>query len=227
MGPHEQLRADLAALPGRAELDRSGQLQLRTWAELTGSGGDLAPVAVEVDRAIGAALAAGFTGLCLITELSPLVRMHGAPAALGLEMAVECVVAAAPACLLCAYQDIGLPGATWLDVRRAHPTDDGDGVGPDFRVYGSTRELVLQGEIDAFTAGDLDRLLAARPDGPVRSIDLSEVQFIDHHGLQTLAGRSLSGLGDAPVVLTGVPHYVRRLWTTLGLPDERVELVER
>lgn len=62
-------------------------------------------------------------------------------------------------------------------------------------------------------AHPLRRVLAAAPrDGSQTVLDLSRLEFIDHHGLLALAdhARSFNG-GSAGMAIRGAPFWARRL----------------
>jgi anti-anti-sigma factor len=77
---------------------------------------------------------------------------------------------------------------------------------------GDNGSLVLVGELDAVTAPDLDEALAKRNGQREVTLDLSQLTFIDSHGLHTIV--AFAQARDT-VTLTGVaPHILRVLEIT-------------
>jgi len=80
----------------------------------------------------------------------------------------------------------------------------------------------LGGELDLYNAAQvraaLDEACAETPERVV--VDLSEVEFIDHHGLLTLGrhGEALARAGAA-LTLRGASPTVRLAWGMLRLDD--------
>ena len=81
--------------------------------------------------------------------------------------------------------------------------------------------LIVDGQIDAHTAPDVDEALAGVPgDGPIRVV-LSAVTFIDSSGLRVLvrAAKRQTGSGGS-LALVEPSEPVRRLLEITGLTSE-------
>jgi len=87
------------------------------------------------------------------------------------------------------------------------PSDDG------------TARIVLEGELDLYTATELKSAIADLGDD-VRwlTVDLSRVEFIDSAGLGILvaAARTMRGR-DGSISLVGVDHSVHKVFRVTGL----------
>jgi anti-anti-sigma factor len=85
---------------------------------------------------------------------------------------------------------------------------------------GGERHLVLQGEIDAHTAPDLEVRLASLGDGDDVTVDLHDVSFIDSSGLRVIitAHTALEAAGHQ-LKLPSPSAPVRRLMDITGLTE--------
>lgn len=90
----------------------------------------------------------------------------------------------------------------------------------DTRSEGDLAVLTVSGEVDVFTAPDLDRAIAAQlAEGRTRLvIDLSSVSFLDSTGLGVLV-KGLKGAREAGGSLTLVitSDRIRRIFDITGL----------
>jgi len=78
--------------------------------------------------------------------------------------------------------------------------------------------VVLAGEVDLFSTPDLDRLLEmACEDGEGVSLDLAELDFIDHHGLERLVAHTERLAATAGCSVPNKPPVVDRLCDLLEL----------
>jgi len=87
------------------------------------------------------------------------------------------------------------------------PSDDG------------TARIVLEGELDLYTAPELKAALTDLSDTVRRlTVDLSRVEFIDSAGLGILvaAARTMRGR-DGSIALVGVDHSVHKVFQVTGL----------
>lgn len=87
-------------------------------------------------------------------------------------------------------------------------------------VGGDERHLGLSGDLDSFTAADLDAALAALGPAADVVIDLSGLSFMDSSGLRVLIGAhtALDGEGNK-LVLTSPSRAVGRLFEISGLTE--------
>lgn len=81
--------------------------------------------------------------------------------------------------------------------------------------------VVVDGQIDAHTAPDLDAVLLGLPGDASASVDLSSVTFIDSSGLRVLvrAEKRLAG-GGGGLTIVRPSEPVRRLLEITGLAAE-------
>ncbi|MGH2687966.1 MAG: STAS domain-containing protein, partial [Actinomycetota bacterium] len=113
----------------------------------------------------------------------------------------------------CCYDRRRVEDRGVTDVASLHPLVRAPAGLVPFRLWSSGTGLVLEGEVDYFSAGDLRRMLrlAAPVAGDVR-LDLGGLGFVDHHGLRALAdhARTLERAGSR-LVPVGAPPVVDRL----------------
>jgi anti-anti-sigma factor len=219
--PRDALIEDLAPLDGRdALLDRGG-LIVRPLAEAQ-SGEGIAPrlLLAAYDTATRQALADGYAGLRVVGESSRMVREPADRAAWARweHVADRWMASGAAFTAFCAFDRPALGSGAVDEILQLHPLVhpcDGDVA---YRLFANGEELVLGGGVDLFSARDLRRSLAHASDGAPMVLDLGEAEFIDHHGLLTLArhGEALARAGGG-LTLRGASPTVRRAWRMLGL----------
>jgi anti-anti-sigma regulatory factor len=174
------------------------------------------------DAATAEARAAGYTGLCVVAEVSGLaadpVRR---PDLLRWEhLADEFIGSGSGMRALCAYRR-GLGRAALADVAAVHPLVYDPEGGPPFRAWFEGEALVLDGALDTFSADRLAQVLADTPvDRPTLTLDLSRVEFVDVGGCRAIArwARRLHECG-ARLELTGTSRVFRKMWRILGFDD--------
>ncbi|MEV1119448.1 MEDS domain-containing protein [Actinosynnema sp. NPDC049800] len=174
------------------------------------------------------AVAAGYRGLRVAAEATPLVRGRAQLTAfLHYEHLVDQYMAGHPFSALCAYDRTRLSEQALEQLASVHPSANLPGVG--FRLHASARpghSAELSGEIDMFNREVLEQVLdRARP--PTRDgrlvLDGSDLTFIDHRGLIGLDEYARSR-GTTLVLRTEFPGAAR-IAGLLDLPGVRVEPV--
>ncbi len=196
--------------------------------ELTVPPGWAAPAGApaQFDRMTRAALAEGYAGMRLLTDVNDLVRTpDGLREWIRTEHLIDRYVLDHPLLVLCGYDVDDLDEATVAEAARVHPLT-GAALSP-FALLAADADggLALSGEIDVATVDDLHRaLLTIGPEIPAQvTVDMSEVDFIDHASLRALdrAARSL----EVTMTLVGAAPLTRWLAGTLALTNVTVEEV--
>ena len=214
--PVEGLRADLDALEGAGALLRDGGLSVLPSAEFYRPGapshpeGRLATYVEATERAV----ADGYAGVRVAAEASTLVSEQGGRSAhTRWESLADRYMASRPLSTLCLYDRRRAPEHVLSDLASVHPAAHAPEIPRPFRLYSDPDALVLEGEVDYFSIEALRRVLAATPrDESGVVLDLSRLEFIDHHGLLALADHARSfGDGSAGVTIRGAPFWVKRL----------------
>jgi hypothetical protein len=165
--------------------------------------------------AADAALADGYTGLRVAAQATGLVAEPETwEAHVRWESAADRALPPRSLSAFCGYRRGALPSQLLTDLAAVHPAAN-DAAGPvPFHLFGEDGGLALTGEVDLFSSEDLDRVLdyACAGDEPI-SLDLGELGFIDHYGLETLAAHVSRG----SCKIHGAPPIVDRLCDLLEL----------
>jgi len=184
----------------------------------------------QVDRYAAAtdeAIAAGYAGLRVAAEATPLVRTAPQLSAFTrYEHLIDRYMTTRPFSALCGY-DRGVLGEDTIDrlaIMHAHANSDTAG----FRLHGSPLPdcaAALGGQLDLCGADHLDSALdlADLPvhDGTI-TLDGTGLEFVDHRNLITLTEHARSR--GATLVLRTAHRGVARIVDLLGLDNVRVEL---
>ncbi|MGQ0775469.1 MAG: MEDS domain-containing protein [Pseudonocardiales bacterium] len=167
------------------------------------------------------ALAAGFTGLRVAAEATPLVRTpEQLDAFARYEHLVDRYMTSQPFSALCAYNRAELGEETIAQLASLHPA----GSAPPFRLHACAHAAAaLSGALDLTSHALLALALRRadlRPTGGELVLDATELDFIDHQSLLALAeyGRRR----NAKVVLQTGLTGAARLCELLELKDLRV-----
>ncbi|MGH3802700.1 MAG: MEDS domain-containing protein [Pseudonocardiaceae bacterium] len=215
---------DLQDLGETKRSRRPGAVQVQSLDDATGAVVQPVGLVQTYAAATEDALAAGFTGLRVAAEVTPLVRSpEQLDAFARFEHLIDRYMTSRPFSALCAYNRVELGEETIAQVACLHPTTNA-GAAP-FRLHASTRAAAsLAGELDLISRDLFPmalRRVDIRPTDGELVIDATNLDFIDHRSMLALAdyARSL----DATVVLrTDLPSPAR-ITELLDLPDMRVE----
>lgn len=195
--------------------------------------GGVYPLDVPVDpaaqvRAYSAAtqeaLAAGFAGLRVVAEATPLVGTPEQRSAFArYEHLVDRYMTANPFSAMCAYDRTRLETDAIAEIACMHPASSA-GATP-FRLHAvSGGAAALAGEVDRFSAGlfakALDRAALAAVAGEI-VIDAGRLDFVDHRALLVLA--EIARRAHAVVVLRTRRAAPAKLVDLLGIQGVRVE----
>ncbi len=169
--------------------------------------------------ATDAALADGYTGLRVAAQVTDLVAEPQTwNAYVRWESVADRVMSTRPLSALCGFRRDALPDGLLADIATVHPASNEGAPAVPFHLFGDAGNVALCGEIDGFSAPDLDHLLGlSLDDGEEVSFDLAELEFIDHHGLEVLVSHieRLSAGGSCEV--HNAPHVVHRICDLLEL----------
>ena len=174
------------------------------------------------DRAVRAARDAGFTGLRVVAELTPLARTAAGRAGLVQweHLADEYIASGSGLTAMCAYSRGALDADAVADAAAVHPQVHAPlDSPPPFRIWFDEGRVALAGTVDTFAADRLGRVLGCSPvGGPTAVLDLSGLETADVAGCRTLAAwaNALAERGVRLRVL-GAPRSVHRIWNLLGL----------
>jgi anti-anti-sigma regulatory factor len=174
----------------------------------------------QFDRMTRAAVADGYAGMRLLTDVNELVRTpDGLQEWMRNEHLIDRYTLDHPLLVLCGYDADDLDEATVAEAARVHPLTGAALSAFALLAADADGGLALSGEVDIATADDLHRaLMAIGPEIPAQvTVDMSEVDFIDHSSLLALdrAARSLA----VTMTLVGAEPLTRWLVGTLGLSN--------
>lgn len=162
------------------------------------------------------ALSHGYTGLRAAADATALVADPAKREAhVRWESVADRYMAANPLAALCGYDQNAIPDDLLGDLRCVHPAShDGDRQLPFRLAYVATDTLALEGEVDTFSAVNLERMLGiVLAEGDLAALDLKGLDFIDHRGLITLTNYTR----EHPVPLVNMPGTARRICELLKL----------
>lgn len=220
--PVEHQRELLAPLGDVDELVADGRLELVGLADvypLDGPGEGPAQLDAYA-HATTRALADGHAGLRVTARVGELVNdPDGWSAHVRWESEADRAMSCQPMSVLCGYDNRVVPNGLMLDLNAVHPVAHCGKATAPFRVFwADTSTAVLAGEVDLFYVEALDRILGEAFSQEAVTLDLSELGFIDHHGLRVLAAHSdRSPEGSSGLSMRHAPQAARRLCELLGM----------
>lgn len=219
--PVEEQRELLAPLGDVGGMIDKGALHLFELTDLYEVG---EPVEADVQvatylAATNAALADGYTGLRVAAQVTDLVAEPGTREAhVRWESIADRYCANHPLSAFCGYHRGALPEQLLCDLAAVHPASNEGHPAVPFHLFSDSGNLVLAGEVDFFSAPDFDRLLELACGGDEAvSLDLAELDFIDHHGLARLAAHTQRLATKGGCAVHNSPPVVDRLCELLEL----------
>jgi anti-anti-sigma factor len=221
-----ELLSALAPLPGRDELLASGQLEVRSIAEVYASGRQPSPAEqVTAYRSlVDAALARGRTGVRVAADVTPLVRggVDGRRQLHVYEQLADALMGTVAMTALCLYE-ASLGAEVLGPVTLLHPDQHSGEEEPLAHLSGRGPSLSLHGEVDVTQADGLSRALvdvACGTPGEV-VLDLSDLRFLDVAGARALARATQVLRGaDVHLRLVRAPWVAARCLGLFGLHGE-------
>jgi anti-anti-sigma regulatory factor len=188
---------------------------------------------VDIDAALQAleatlarALAEGFSGLrtvALLTHIAtePFLRQAWA----SWEHAVGQWQSLRPVASACSFDRSVLGDKAVQELACLHPRVLTTGPAVPFQLYFRGGQLVLEGEVDSFTAPLLTQALAhvQPPTGERLMIDARGLTFLNHRGLAALV-QGLAGRAGG-VTLLGGPALVARMCAGMGIGEDVLDVL--
>ncbi|WP_434443570.1 MEDS domain-containing protein [Lentzea sp. E54] len=225
-GDMNALLDDLRGIDGIDDALETGAAQVASLDTSYPVGAVIDPAAQvrAYSEATQAALAAGFTGLRVAADCTPLVRTPEQLDALArYEHLVDHYMTGSPFSAMCGYAGGAVDERTFAQVACMHPNTNSPL--PGFRLYAAgDGGTALGGETDLVT-GDLFSLALARADLRLRDgrlvLEADDLEFLDHNSLLRLAGYAADR--HAPLVLRTSWPGAARLVELLDLANVRVE----
>lgn len=212
-------REQLGSLGDVDAMVGAGTLQLFELGDLYRVG---EPIDIETqlaiyDSATDAALADGYTGLRVAAQVTDLVTAPDTwDAHVRWESTADRVFSGRPLSALCGYRRDAVPERVLADLAAVHPAANEPTESVPFHLFGESGNLVVSGEVDLFSTEAFDRALgfACSTKEPL-TLDLGELEFIDHHGLETLATHTHHLAATGGCTIRNTPPGVNRLCALL------------
>ncbi|MFE9749014.1 MEDS domain-containing protein [Saccharothrix saharensis] len=225
-GDHDGLVRDLDGIDGIGAALKTGAAQVASVDTTYPSGAVIEPAAQvrAYAEATDAALAAGYAGLRVAADCTPLVRTPEQLDAFSrYEHRIDRFMVDRPFSAMCAYAADEVDARAFAQVACLHPNTNVSAAG--FRLHGAAdRSITLAGEVDR-SDEDLFPLALHRADlgprGGQLVLDATDLTFIDHRNLLHLS-RHAADRGTSVVLRTSWPG-VSTLVDLLDLTNVRVE----
>ncbi|HEX7279981.1 MAG TPA: MEDS domain-containing protein [Solirubrobacterales bacterium] len=219
--PVAEQRERLDPLGDVGEMIDSGTLQLFELSDLYRIG---EPIDADTQlaaylAATDAAFADGYSGLRVAAQVTDLVaEPETRDAHVRWESTADRVLSARSLSALCGYERAALPPQLLADLAAIHPAANSCAGPAPFHLFGDDGGLALTGEVDLFSSETFDRALGfACSDSEPVSLDLGELDFIDHRGVEVLAAHTSRPAGEGGCTVKHEPHVVSRLCEILEL----------
>ena len=180
----------------------------------------------SLDAALASALEQGCTGLRVVTMLTQPATEPFLRQALGAwEHAVGEWQSLRPVAWACCFDRSVLGDKAAQEFACLHPRVVTTGPSAPFRLYFRAGQLVLDGEVDSFSAPLLAQALTHVRVAPGERllIDARGLTFINHRGLAALVDGLARRCGG--VTLLGAPALVTRLRPNLGVGDDVLDVL--
>lgn len=209
-------------LAGLADVLRPGVLQVASIAEVYGPDGivDAEDQRATFEAALADALAAGFSGIRVAADNTPLVTDEQRLAAwIRWEVVADQLMSQKPITGLCAFDRSKVDVDKLRHLATLHPLSPVDSHVPQFRLFNDAGNLCVEGEIDSSAIGELWLALKALPVKTGILVDLASATF--------LSATALGGLGrlaDAgfDVIVRGTAGDIDRLAVPGNMPGHCV-----
>jgi hypothetical protein len=214
--------ARLAGLEGHQDLMACGALQMSSVQETYVVPFDVAAQQAAFERALDDALAAGYTGICVVADNSELAGGSDEAFAAWLEWeaTADRMQATRPIVGVCFFDTSKVPEHRLRDIAVLHPVLSTDIFSPGYRLFADEDVVSVVGELDSFAAGQLERLLRCAPAITDHTIDLTRLDFVDHQILLVLNDIATK---RQPLRVHGARPVVRRMWDLLDVPAPALE----
>jgi anti-anti-sigma regulatory factor len=220
----DSLLAGASPISGVADLVADGRLEMLTVAEAYPATGPFRPEQqlAFYDEATRRAVDEGYRGLRVIADVTPLAAdPDSRPELVRWEHMADEYVAHGPGMsAMCVYRG-DLPQDAITAAATAHPLVHTSAGVPPFRIFFEDDRLAVAGEVDTFDAARLAGVLAGLPvEGPVVTLDLAFLAFIDAAGCRVLARWALDlQARSIALELRDASPLVQRMWQILGLAE--------
>ena len=218
----EPRREWLTNLEGVDALIERGALRLVAAEDVYAYPSDAAVQLARFEATVEQALADGYSGVSVVADNSRLVEASedDFDAWLAWEAAADQLQLNRPILGVCYFDLRRVPSSRMAELAAMHPVRFDGFAEPTFQVFCDADALRVLGDLDAFSAEQVRRVVGTAVSVTGRELDISEVDFIDHKTLLTLDEVARSG---ATIRLRGARSIVHRVWKLLDLPTPALE----
>jgi hypothetical protein len=199
-------------------LDR-GQLELATVESVYGTAGTFSAGRQlgSFEAVLADAVAAGYTGIRVVADHTPLVRggEEGFRGWLRWEQLTDRFQSLSNVTGICYFDRQLLSGQRQTDLASVHPVCSANGVEPPFCLFADGEAISATGTLDMWSAVQFRRLLDTTPDDGPLVVELSGASFVDHRALLELNAVASPA---RPVRIRGARPILRKLHSLLEIP---------
>ena len=199
-----------------------GALTAATVAEVYGESGivDAPKQRDTFAQALADALAAGYSGIRVAADNTPLVLdRERIEAWIRWESVADHFMSENPVTGLCAFDKTRIDVTTLSHLATVHPVWPAESDQPPFRLFSNDNALWLEGEVDSFALGQARLALENLLTNTNIVVDLTGTETVTSDALSAL--RQLCEAGVA-VTVRGATEIVRRLAQTAGVPAQNL-----
>lgn len=206
------------AIAGLARILGPESLQITSIAEVYGPSG-----VVDADRqralfevALDEAMAAGFTGIRVAADNTPLVTDDLRLSAwIRWEVIADQLMSERPITGLCAFNGDTVDVDRLRHLATLHPLSPASSPVPQFRLFNDAGSLCVEGEIDSSAIGELWRALRALPAKTGVVVDLASATFVSATAISGLCRVAEAGFD---VIVRGTAAAIDRVRMPAVLP---------
>jgi len=195
-----------------------GQLEVVDVDEVQGSSHafNAAQQLATVEAVLREALAAGYTGIRVVADNTPLVS--GGDEDFRRWLAWEQVTDRFQACSnvtgICYFDRGALDEERQSDIAALHPVCAESSIEPPFSLFADGDAVSVTGALDAWSADQFRRVLDTAPGEHALVLDLSHAEYVDHRALLAL---NAIASAERPIRIRRAPSIVQRMPLLLSI----------
>lgn len=199
-----------------------GALRLASVDEVYRNLADPAAQLHQFEATLDQAIAEGYTGLSVVADNSRMVEGSDEDfdAWLAWEATADQLQVAKQILGVCYFDLQRVPVDRLAQLSAMHPVRYEGFPRPTFQVFCDADALRVLGELEGLNTDEVRRIVGAAVSVTGRELDISELEFIDHHALLALDQVARSG---AEVRLRGARNIVHRVWGLLDVTTPALE----
>ena len=201
------------------QLLSAGQLEVHPVEAVYGGSGAFSHTAqlATFEAVLADALATGYTGIRVVADNTSLATGSdaGFRGWLRWEQLTDRFQSTANVTGICYFDGRKLSSDRRADLAAVHPVRSVTAPPTPFSFVVDDGAVFVTGTLDFWSEDQFQRLLRAAPDDGPLTLDLSEVEFVDHRALLAL---NAAASPTRPVRISRASHLLRQLRTMLDVP---------